>query len=68
MTRRRRSTTSSSSDGTTAITDDVGMLRTRRPVRTSSTDGSYGSSSARILSTVPRPPPESLKPTQLASQ
>jgi hypothetical protein len=65
----RRSTMSTSSAGTTAITDDVGTRRTRRrPVRTSSTEGSYGSSSARIPSTLPRPPPASEKPTQLASQ
>jgi len=57
------------SDGTTAITAEVGTRRTRwRPVRTSSIDGSCGLTSARIPTTVPRPPPESVKPTQLASQ
>src|SRR5437763_1977768 len=64
VSRRRRSTTSSLSDGTTAITADVGRHRTRRrPARTSSSDGSCGSSSARTRSTVPRPPPASVKPT-----
>ena len=53
----------------TAITAEVGTPRTRwRPVRTSSVDGSCGLTSARIPTTVPRPPPESVKPTQLASQ
>ena len=50
------------------MTADVGTRRTRLPVRTSSTVGSYGSSSARIRSTVPRPPPDREKPTQFASQ
>jgi hypothetical protein len=70
MKRRRLwSTINTWSDGTTAITAEVGTRRTRRLLtRTSSNEGSYGLSSARIRSTVPRPPPESEKPTQLASQ
>jgi hypothetical protein len=51
------------------MTADVGTRRTRLwLVRTSSNDGSYGFPSARIRSTVPWPPPESLNPTQLAIQ
>ena len=48
---------------------DVGTRRTRLwLVRTSSNDGSRGSRSASTRSTVPRPPPDSENPTQLASQ
>ena len=51
------------------MTADVEIRRTRRLLsRTSSMEGWCGSSSARIRSTVPRPPPASLNPTQFASQ
>ena len=65
----RRSTMSNRSAGTTSTTASAGIGRTRqRPVRISSSDGSYGSASVSTRSTVPRPPPASEKPTQLASQ
>jgi hypothetical protein len=65
----RRSTTRTRSDGTTSTTAAVGTRRSRRRFdRTSSTDGSNGSPSARTRSTVPWASPCSEKPTQLASQ
>ena len=51
------------------MTAEVGTRRTRLwPIRTSRNDGSCGLTSASTRSTVPRPPPESENPTQLASQ
>lgn len=62
-------TTSMRSDGMTSTTDEAGTQRSRcRFVRTSSKEGSKGFTSVRTRSTVPREPPATEKPTQLASQ
>jgi hypothetical protein len=57
------------SAGTTARTADAGTTRVRRrPQRTTSSSGAFGSVSACTASTVPRAPPVTAKPMQFATQ